>query len=606
MEILIVIHHPGKAIRPSADIVAELAQVYDRAYGGTSVRKVVELPHVLVVLLSWGYASLGWARWHEDETGILATVGLPLLHCPPGGASSMLDAAQLARFVSQAREGSNCDLAYCGGYFAAAHVDKGRGVRLVNNYLGEVPLYRASQDGVIVWSNKAAASAMLAGVEPKLDRQGARELILLSHCLENHTLCAGVEVEPPGTCIEINADGYTRQSYMNLPSAYFAHGGSEEEVGREVVAAMKPLIEALKQTGQEVQVHLTGGQDSRAVAAICRHHGFRPLCVTHGTPNEEVPSAKRLAKYLGMRYRTVNGTFPTWETFIEQAQQSMWQSDGLMSLKYLAGRYDLAFIRDEGYLPVEGLGGEYGRAYYFGADDSFAKISSGRFDSVLKKTIGGREEWWSCVEEVGSVRQTIQSILTHAGDDGLNPFQVSTWFYVNQKMRRWATARRNVGWGWVIDPLQMPCWTYRGMSADPQRQQQDGLIREVIDAAWPGTTGVPTVSELAYAARRRRVASNRIVRNAMKVYDHFRQPSPEPIQLRVLQQMRPHYIHQIEQAGDMLGDIVTADVVDGWLGREPWSYLQLELFWHTLTVAMWCQTFLSGRNEIRPAAKQMC
>ena len=55
------------------------------------------------------------------------------------------------------------------------------------------------------------------------------------------------------------------------------------------------------------------------------------------------------------------------------------------------------------------------------------------------------------------------------------------------------------------------------MSADPQRQREDGLIREVIDAAWPGTTGVPTVPQLAYAARHRRVASNRIVRNAMKV-----------------------------------------------------------------------------------------
>jgi len=601
LELLIVIHHPGKAIRPPAAIVTELAQVYDVAYSGTSIRKVMELPHVLVVLLSWGQASLGWTRWHEDETGILATAGLPLLHCPPGGSSTMLDAARLANFVSQASERSNCDLAYCGGYFAAAHVNKSGVVRLANNYLGEVPLYRASHRGVTVWSNKSAAAGMLAGVEPKLDGQGVREFILLSHCLEGRTLFADVEIEPPGIFIEMNADRYTRRSYIDLPSIYFAHDRPDDGTGDEVVSAMGPLIEALRKSSQEVRIHLTGGQDSRAVAAICRHHGFRPLCLTHGTPNEEVPSAKRLAKHLGMRYRTVNGTLPTWETFIELARQSMWQSDGLMSLKYLAGKYDMTYIRDEGYLPVEGLGGEYGRAYYFGTKDSFAKTSSGRFDPILKKAMGGREEWWPCVEDIQSVRQTIQSILAHAGDDGLNPFQVTTWFYVNQKMRHWATARRNMGWCWIIDPLQMPCWTYRGMSADPQRQRDDGLIREVIDAAWPGTTGIPTVPQLAYAARYRRVASNRIVRNAMKVYDCFSPPMPMPIQSQVFQQMRQHYTHQIKQAGDALSDIVTTTVIDSWLDREPWSYLQTELFWHTLTVAVWCETFLSHPRRIGPA-----
>lgn len=604
MELLIVIHHPGKTIRPSSAIVDQLALVYDRVYGSASKRKVVELPHVLVILLSWEQASLGWTRWHEDETGVLATAGLPLLHCPPGGASAMVNADRLTHFITEARRGSSCDLAYCGGYFAAAHVNKSGVVRLANNYLGEVPLYRASRGGVTVWSNKAAVTGMLAGVEPKLDEQGAREFILLSHCLENRTLYAGVELEPPGTCIEMNADQYARWSYVDLPSAYFAHRRSDDETGREVVSAMAPLIEALRETRQEVRIHLTGGQDSRAVASICRHHDFRPLCLTHGTPNEEVPSAKRLVKHLGMRYRTVDGTLPTWETFIEQARQSMWQSDGLMSLKYLAGRYDLAYVHDEGYLPIEGLGGEYGRGYYFGTEDSFTKISSGRYDPILKKTIGGREKWWHRLEDVKELGETIQSIFAHAGGDGLDPFQVATWFYVNQKMRRWATARRNVGWQWIVDPLQMPCWTYRGMSADPGRQREDGLIREVIEAAWPGTTGVPTVPQLAYAARHRRVASNRIVRNAMKTYDRFKKPVPDPISLRVLREIKQHCIDQIKQVGDVLGDLVPTDVVDRCLSREPWTYLQTGLFWDTLTVAVWCKTFVSCQDRIEPAADE--
>ena len=67
---------------------------------------------------------------------------------------------------------------------------------------------------------------------------------------------------------------------------------------------------------------------------------------------------------------------------------------------------------------------------------------------------------------------------------------------------------------------------------------------------------------------------------------------------------RQHSEHQIEQVGDALGDIVTAEVVGSWLDREPWTYLQTELFWHTLTVAVWCETCLSCRDRIGPAVDE--
>ena len=77
-----------------------------------------------------------------------------------------------------------------------------------------------------------------------------------------------------------------------------------------------------------------------------------------------------------------------------------------------------------------------------------------------------------------------------------------------------------------------------------------------------------------------------------------------PIQSQVLQQMRHRYTHLIEQASAALGDFITTAAIDHWLDREPWSYLQAELFWHTLTVAVWCETFLSHPHRIRPAVDE--
>ncbi len=599
LELLVVISHPGQAIRPVESIAADLARLYDKAYASTATKHTLALPHATVVLLKWEEDRLGWSSWHKDEHGTLATAGLPLLCCPPDSPSAMLTPAKLSQLVRD--PGQSAELGFCGGYFVAAHADPQGVIQLVTNYLAEVPLYRAAKDGLTVWSNKAAAAALLAGVEQRLSHQAASEFIILSHCLENRSLWHGVELEPPATRITISQAGHQSQPYINLPAAYFAHQQPKDQAAAQTVQAMGPLIEAMRDSGDEIRVHLTGGQDSRAVSAMCRHYGFRPLCITHGTPNEEVPSAKRLTKFLGLPYRTVDGHVPPLETFMSHTQPCAWQCDGLMSLKYLAGRYDLPYIRDEGYLPVEGLGGEYGRAYYFGTDASNAAVTAGRLDPVFGKALSDRKRWWPNGESFEQTRHTIELLLTQAQDNGLSPHQTTTWFYVNQKMRRWATARRNVGWTWVVDPLQMPCWTYRGMSAPPQDKRDDELIRAAIEAAWPGTTAVPTVPQLAYAARRRRIASNRIVRTAMKWYDRALRPA-EPVswQTQTLISMRKTFSNLIEDMGQYIDPVIPARHADTLLDQEPWSYDQTEMYWHTLTVANWCKAFLHSPPPIQP------
>ena len=596
MELLVIISHPSQLIRPVDSIMADLVGVYDGVYGQASQRHHRSFPHATVILLTWGQPPLGWQSWYEDGQGVLATVGLPLLYCPPGCDSAMITPDRLTKYVLDAKRS---DLGYCGGYYAVAHTDQTGVIHLATNYLAEVPLYRANRNGVTVWSNKATAAGMLAGIAPKLDRQAVAEFITLSHCLENRTLLEGVETEPPARCIVIGSQGHQFHDYLDLPTAYFAHRQPKQQTATEVVSAMEPLVDAMSRADEEVRIHLSGGQDSRAVAALCRHHGLRPLCLTHNTPNDEVPSAKRLAAYLGMSYRTIDGSIPSWQTFQHQAVQSLWQSGGMMSLKYMAGLYDLTYIRDEGYLPVEGFGGEYGRGYYVPNAQVFDLVNQGDLSILIAKAVKNQANYWPH-PAIDNVKQAIERIVLKARDQGLGAFETCTWFYANQRARRWAVTRRNTGWGWFVDPLMMPCWIYPGMSADPQDQRDDALIRALIDTAWPGTTKVPTVPELAYAARRRRVASNRIVRIAMRWYDRLRGPDPKPVPLQTLQILQPKFREIFRQAQDHLGGIVTTDQVDRWLNVQPMTYIQTELFWNSLTIAMWCGEFLTGHTAISP------
>jgi hypothetical protein len=129
---------------------------------------------------------------------------------------------------------------------------------------------------------------------------------------------------------------------------------------------------------------------------------------------------------------------------------------------------------------------------------------------------------------------------------------------------------------------------------------EDRFIRELIDAAWLGTTKLPTVPELAAAARRRRVASNRIVREALKVWDRFKGPMPEPAAVRGLKKYRAELIERIRAAGDHLEKIAKPQACQAWICGESTSYDQKELFWHALTLSEWCLEFVDKPAAIRP------
>ena len=299
-----------------------------------------------------------------------------------------------------------------------------------------------------------------------------------------------------------------------------------------------------------------------------------------------------------MQYDVVEARPNDPAEFFDQAQASLWQSDGMMSLKFLCGQYDLDMIRREQYIPIEGYGGEHGRAYYYDSEEAINKLTKGLFATVFVKMLNGRGAMWPSPGGIDRVRNTITELLDNAQSSGLDPVAATTWMYVSQRMRRWAVARRNTGWQWVIDPLQMPCWTYQAMSADPRDQIGGRLVSLLADTAVPGAAGVATDTQRAEAARKRRTDGNPLVRGTMKVYDGIRPRPQSSAQIKTLQRLRLDLVQQIFDAAGLLPRILTADVAKGWLEHKPWSFNQTELFWNTATLAMWCKLFIAGPPAI--------
>ena len=607
MELLAVIHHPGKPIRAARDIAAQLAAVYDKVFDAPGHTHLIELPHTLIVMRTWAPKQLGWKPWHVDGTRTLATVGLPALHCPPGARSEMLSPAKLASLVHGRGHLPHGDLAFAGGYFAAALVDADASrVRLVTNYAGDMALYRAERDGVTVWSSRAPVAALLAGLPGRLDTTAARRTLLLWRPLGNADIWEGVEVEPAATCINLDAAGMERHRYIDAPRGYFAHGCDNDDlIAAHSVATIKPLVEALAEHTDATRLHLTGGHDSRCAAAILRHHGLRPHSVTLNTPNVDAPVARRLAMALDLPHTEHAGRLQDAEGFLADAQRAAWLGGGSMSLKYLAARDHLRHPRDEGYTPMTGIGGETGRAVYFDTDEAVEQVGRADFQRLHYKIMYRRPDFWPCADDVTAIHTDVDRLLREAMDAGLTGHQAATWYWLDQKVRRWESHRRTCGYVWPLDPLRMPCWTYAAAASSPAAQVHDRLIDGLTAFAWPAAAAVPTVGQTAIQRHRRRVAANRVQRAGYALIDRWsgrRSAGAQHVQHRALSALRPAMRHLLAHTGDELARIVDPAIVEQWIAARTPSYYETDLFWNALSLAGWCGTFVDQPAGIAPAA----
>lgn len=186
------------------------------------------------------------------------------------------------------------------GMFAAARYDGvNQKLLLVRDAVGKKPLYiRRFRDG---WAFASTLSALHAATGAmQLRPEAIYEYLVFRSVGGCHSAFRDVRQLPPGSWLELGADGHERSGQWWTPPPACTSDASTVEVRREISAAVKARARA----DGEVGLFLSGGLDSGIVAASlrrqCPEQRVRLFFIGYDEAGieDERPKARRLAKLL--------------------------------------------------------------------------------------------------------------------------------------------------------------------------------------------------------------------------------------------------------------------------------------------------------------------
>jgi hypothetical protein len=343
------------------------------------------------------------------------------------------------------------------------------------------PVYVAELPGAAILSDRAMWAASVAGRLGDYDPLHASALLNLGFPLGEQTPFRGVSALPPSSSVHLKSGQLTSTTGQQ-------HHTAADDSAAGVAAALREAVEPLRAAGGGVELSLTGGKDSRLVAAALTAAGIPVLAKTHGFPEHpDVVVAAEVARVLGIPHTVTSPAAPGEKVDVAgRLRGAVLVADGMLSAFENVGRPD---PEPSPLITAGGHGGELLRGGY--AEVAAGRRAAGlRAGEVLRRLTTkhiGLLRRGPVVSYLAALRPWTTAALAHG------PLQTLDFFYVVNRAGRWSAAARQAYL--LRERLVQPLFDERVVRAARRVPLADrvsgGLSRAVLAQLCPALTDVP-------------------------------------------------------------------------------------------------------------------
>jgi hypothetical protein len=309
------------------------------------------------------------------------------------------------------------------------------------------PVYVAKVPGAVILSDRATWAAAAAGVLGQHDPLHICALLNPGFPLGPVTPFKGVSALGPSTTLHLQAGTLTsgaNPAAVVSPGAPGAPGapsvpagsGPRDKGAGAVAAALVDAVAPLRAAGATVQLSLTGGKDSRLVAAALVAAGVPVLARTHGfAGHPDVELAAQIADRLGIEHSVTAPAAPGQQTDVAgRLRATVLVADGMLSAFENVGRPDPA---PSAVVTAGGHGGELLRGGY-------AETAAGRRAAPLR---AGELLRRLTTRHLGLLRRGaaasyVASLAPWTAALARGPLPALDDFYLVNRAGRWSAAAR--------------------------------------------------------------------------------------------------------------------------------------------------------------------
>jgi len=351
------------------------------------------------------------------------------------------------------------------------------------------PVYLAEGPGTVVVSDRASWAAAVTGRLRDPDPVMAGAFLSLGYPFGGSTSFRGIRalsgdrnVRAAGGRLEV-----TRVRPRPEPGRADPAGGAVR-VAEALAESVRPLGEA----AAPVQLSLTGGKDSRLVAAALTAAGVPFTARTHGfASHPDVIVAGMVARHLGVEHAVTEPAAPgspDEADVLARLRATVLVSDGMLSAFENVGRPDPPPAG--GRLEAGGHGGEllrggYAQAAWRPPAPLGAAAAAELFRRMTTRRLG--------LLRPEAARAYLASLAPAAAALARGPLAALDGFYLANRAGRWSAAARQAYL--LRSPLAQPLFAdpvVRAARAIRLRYRMDDrLHRDVLGLLCPGLLGIP-------------------------------------------------------------------------------------------------------------------
>lgn len=267
---------------------------------------------------------------------------------------------------------------------------------IANDVLGLVRLFQMEFDNARIWTTRPGLAHVFMGVEPTTNDLAWTGMASVGWALNGMTQLGHGRQLPPASRITVTADG-TRTSIGDGFAQWFTDARRTVVTPDDNVRDMRALLHTSRFWRDEPVADLSGGKDSRAVAAVGLTSGAVRHVRTVATDHGEVDTAQRLVALVGgsVRHTIIrpagSRTVPA-TAFLERllARHRAWEGRYLATSAFNAPLF--TGFRTEQSARLNGLGGEFVAGAFFASGHWSERLSGAGPQKALDRlaaTAGG-------------------------------------------------------------------------------------------------------------------------------------------------------------------------------------------------------------------------
>jgi hypothetical protein len=442
-----------------------------------------------------------WPAWAERPDEVFASLYAPL------GVERVVGTVPLEQapfdLARELRRSPHRMLEVAAPFVCASHIEASDTVDVFTDAVGVGRLFETRTPTGWVWSNRPVAALLFAGLPLVADPEGWQQVAVVDEMFGHTTPYKGVRALEPAT--HVHWDGHARRRHVAVvdtsatwvPTVTSSDGPSRDQLDaaaadlRGVAASVSRLYK-----GTPV-VQLTGGRDSRMVAAAFIASGSDLVLHTHDAWPGDLDVAKRLVELApgNLEHRvehvaTGGQVDPPPFSVVEAARRWHDYAEGLRPCSYLTATVP-SHLDANTEVIIGGVGGEAAHGFFY--PGNLAKLEKlpveAQLEAFASRVLASQARVPGATAEARAhVTHQVLSVLRRISSWGVRGGTILDQYYVLQRMRRWGTTGERLG---IVSPLLASSFLTAALSLSPQDRRKNIFQRELTRRLLPAWADVP-------------------------------------------------------------------------------------------------------------------